>query len=234
MPVTTTSTPAKEVMDRVASLMNDSDRAVYTYTVVLPFLNMAIDELHDLLQDGMSPMTNTAGYVTLTAGQFMITPQENPIGPHYPGDLLEIRALWERQAGATGTFTLMIHRDTINPRSATTSLLEWYWEDQIIKFNANGATSSREIKLEYIRDAIPHVLNENSIISVIGVTQLLAYKTASMCAKYIGENYMRSESLAKDAEECEDHLLGIDSKAKQNITTRRRPFRSSYKGKGWF
>ena len=37
----------------------------------------------------------------------------------------------------------------------------------------------------------------------------------------------------KDADSCMDGIVGIAAKGRQDITTRRRPFRSAFKSRGW-
>jgi len=231
--MSTTSLTAGEVMDWVAALMNDAAKSSYTYVAVLPYLNMAIDELLEELERHNVPVTNeTASYITVTAGITKITPVESADLPHYPSDLLEVRALSERLAGSSDSFVLMSHLDFLNYRTPMTGLLNYQWTGQEIRFNA--ANTDRELKLDYVRELISACENESSLIGIIGVKSYLAYKAASFCAKYVAENATRAQMLMQDAEGCMDNILGISSKGRQNIQTRRRPFRAAYKYRGWF
>ncbi len=231
--MSTTSLRASEVMDWIAALMNDVGKSSYTYTAVLPYLNMAIDELLEEFEVNNVPVTdNTAAYITVTAGMTAITPVESATLPHYPNDLVEIRELSERLAGSSDSFVRMNKFDFLNVRTQTTSLVDWAWNGQEIKLI--GATSDREIKLDYIKQILTDCQNENSIIPIIGVKSYLAYKGASFCAKYIAENEIRAEQLKEDASGCLENITGIQTKGRQNIYTRRRPFRSAYKFRGWF
>jgi hypothetical protein len=235
MSIPTTALRAKEVMERTASLMNDTARTTYTYDAVLPYLNMAIDELQEELQlRNMSPTNQSEIILTLTAGLDKLTPQEDAVLPHYPFDLVEIREIKERLAGTSDTFTKMNRRDFLNTRVPTSDLIDWCWENQYIKFYSGGATTNRDLLLEYVRQPLQMAQNENSLIGIINSRAYLAFKTAAFCARYIGENESRSNELHTNAGEALDRLLGIGTKGRQNMQTRRRPFRSSYKLRGWY
>jgi len=116
---------------------------------------------------------------------------------------------------------------------ASQSLLFWCWEDQQIKFNPNGALSDRDIQLRYIRQAISQAADDASVIGAINARSYLAYKTASLCAMYIGENETRAGILATEAERALERLTGINNKGKQQIMTRHRPFRAGWKSRGY-
>lgn len=234
-PLSTAYLTAGQVMDRCASLMNDTAKTDYTYVAQLPYLNMAIDELQEQLQlHSMSPTTQTTeNFIIVTAGQNKITHSESPILPHYPFDLVEIISLSERLSGTEDSFVLMERKELLNIENAGNSLSKWTWINQEIRFIEAGATTDREIKIDYVRQPIQLALNENSPIGVIGVRSYLAYKTASFCATFIGENPGRGKELEGLATEALDRLLGIGAKGRQSISTRRRPFRAGYKSLGW-
>lgn len=226
----TTSLKAGQVMDRVASLMNDTEKSSYTYTAVLPYLNIAIDEFQEILQvHNLSPTEQKAAYITIPIGTFRITPTESPDLPHYPYDLIEVRGLKERLSGSTDSFIPMNRKDIIDYRTAVDSLIDWMWRDQEIKFVETGANTIREIELDYVRQPIQLAQNENSIIGVIGSRSYLSYAAAALCAFFIGENPTRATELTGLAEAAMNRLLGIEAKGKQAIYTRRRPFRASLK-----
>ena len=46
--MSTTAVSAGQIMDRVANLLNDPNKTDYTYNVMLPYLNMAIEEFSRL------------------------------------------------------------------------------------------------------------------------------------------------------------------------------------------
>jgi len=230
--MSTTSLTAGEVMDRSAVLMNDPAKTDYTYTVQLPYLNMAIDELIEALQETNSSPTNmTSVVITVPVGTNKITPTENAAGPHYPIDLVELQEVSERASSNEG-FIPLIRRDFVTSFPATQSLLYWAWEDQCIKFNPSGATSPREIELKYVRQAIQQAATEAAVIGTINTRSYLAFKTAALCTQFIGENETRAALLDGKAEIALDKLITINNKGRQEIVTRHRPFRAGWKLRG--
>lgn len=236
---TTTGVTAGEVMDRVAILLNDPAKTDYTYVVMLPYLHMAIDELLENLEESNAPSSNQSSAhvfysIILEVGQNMVTPTEHPIGPHYPGDLVEIQEIGERLAGSQDLFIRMDRKELIKSFPAGSSFLVWSWERNIIRFNPNGATSRREIEIRYITFAAGLIANETFAIPIINCRSYLAFKTAALCSFYIGENDTRAGVLEGMATKALERLEGINNKGKQQVMTRHRPFRASYKSRGGF
>jgi len=233
--MSTTSLTAAEVMDRSAALMNDPAKTDYTYVAQLPYLNMAIDELVESLEESNSSPTNmTSTAITVPVGTNKITPTEHVDLPHYPDDLVELQEVRERTSGTNDPFVMLGRRENHTIVPANNSLLYWMWEDQMIKFNPSGALTEREVQLFYVRRAISHAVTEATIIGTINSISYLAYKTASLCAMFIGENETRAGVLEVQAEKAMERLTGINNKGKQQIMTRHRPFRAAYKARGGF
>lgn len=233
--MSTTSLTAAEVMDRAAALMNDPAKTDYTYVAQLPYLNMAIDELVESLEESnSSPTNNTSAVIAVTAGKNMITPIEHATPPHYPVDLIEIQGVGERASGSNDPFLPLGRREFLQSFPANNSLLFWMWEDQIIKFNPSGASTSRDIQLQYVRQAILQASNETSIIGTINARSFLSYKTAALCSMFIGENESRAGVLEGQAEKALERITGINNKGRQQIMTRHRPFRAAWKARGGY
>src|SRR6188768_2216604 len=103
--MSTTSLTAAEVMDRSAALMNDPDRTDYTYDAQLAYLNMAIDELVESLEESNSSPTNqTSAVITVPLGTNKIVSADTVGTPKYPIDLVEIQQIGERQSGSQDPF----------------------------------------------------------------------------------------------------------------------------------
>lgn len=233
--MSTTNLTAAEVMDRSAALLNDPAKTDYTYLAQLPYLNMAIDELVENLEESNSSPTNqTSAVITVPVGSNMITPIEHATLPHYPIDLVEIQEVGERMAGSNDSFIPLDKKEFLQSFPPNQSLLFWIWEDQIIKFNPNGALSSRDIQLRYVRQAIVQAASELSVIGTINARSYLSYKTAAFCAMFIGENETRAGVLEGQAEKAIERLTGINNKGKQQIMTRHRPFRAAWKARGGY
>lgn len=234
--MSTTAVSAGQIMDRVANLLNDPNKTDYTYTVVKPYLNMAIEELSESMEESNnSPSNQTSAPITIPLGMSAIYPAEDttPGVPHYSDNLVEVQEVGERASGSSDAFRKLERREFLQVAPANQSLLYWIWEDQKIKFNPSGALGNREVQLKYVAQGLPYVLTENDIITMIHSRAYLSYKTAALCALFIGENESRAEVLDNLAERAIERTNAIGNKGRQQIMTRHRPFRASYKMRGW-
>jgi hypothetical protein len=235
MPVTTnTSLLAGDVMDRAAALLNDPARTDYTYAAQLPYLNMAIDELVENLEESNSTPTNLTARLIIPVGVDKVFPLEGSGAGvvYYPPDLVEIQEIGERGVGTQDPFFTMKRCEFLPTTPPSSSLLYWAWENQCIQFNRNGASAPREIELKYVRSSTMQVTSEFSVIPAINARSYLSYKTAALCSLFIGENETRAGVLNAESEKALERLQGINNKGRQNIVTRHRPFRASYKARG--
>lgn len=233
--MSTTSLTAGEVMDRSAALMNDPAKTDYTYIAQLPYLNMAIDELvENLMESNSSPTNQTSSIISVPVGSTKLVSVDTPgVDPKYPVDLVEIQSISERNAGSQDVFVALTRGEFVQGFPAAHSLLFWVWQDQQIKFNPNGALSTREILINYVRYAINSAINETSVIGAINARSYLTFKTAAFCSQFIGEDTTRAGILNEQADLALERIIGINNKGKQQIMTRHRPFRASYKTRSY-
>ena len=232
--MSTTSLTAGEIMDRSAALLNDPAKTDYTYVAQLPYLNMAIDELIEQLEEAnISPSNQLSATITLAVGESKLTPTESATTPHYPTDLVEVQSVGERAADSEDVFIPLVRREFLQAFTASNSLMFWCWQNQEICFNPNGANTEREIQLKYVSQAIAQAEDDTSVIGTINARSYLSYKTASLCAMYIGENETRAQVLNDQAEKAIERMMGISNKGRQQMVTRHRPFRAGYKSRGW-
>lgn len=226
-----TSLTAANVMDRAASLMNDTARTVYTYEAQMPYLNMALTELQEHFQLTNIPITNeTSAAITIPVGTTEIIPFDEGPGVHYPQDLIDIVEISERDAGSDDNFIPLTRKNFLDSDTDRQSLAVFVWEGQKIKFPE--VTTAREVRIKYIKTLFPRITNHAALLGVMSAESFLFYRTAALCTRYIGENPTRADSLDSDATGALDRVTGIGTKSKQSITTRRRPFMASYKRRG--
>lgn len=220
---------AGSIMETVAALLNDTDRQVYTDAVILPYIQLAMNDLSLKLEDYNIAITNiTSEPITITAGVLDIGGDS---GPALPQDLVEILSISERTAGTTNDFAMMSRRQFIPETDIRTAYLQvWSWQDQIVKFI--GANGDIEVKLNYIGNTAGAIIDESSLIKFFNAQSYLQYRTAGHCAMYIGENQARATTLYLEAEDKLDSTLNIGIKSTQGIRTRRRPFRARFKSNG--
>jgi hypothetical protein len=220
---------AGDVFNGVRSLLNDQNNTVFTNTVQLEYYKIAFQELQEECEDYNIPVTNkTSEAIEITAG---ITDLGGPTGPALPNDLIEVIELWERPAGTDNNFMLMRRLQFLPKTEQQTAYLEVYsWMEEYLHFL--GATGDIEVKIDYIAANIGTAIDANSIVKVSNAVNFLKYKTAALCAMFIGENETRAAVLESEAAKALDRFLGIKIKNAQGIQTRRRPFMGSYKQRG--
>lgn len=180
---------AGNIMDRSAALLSDPSKITFTYTLQLPFLTLAWDELQEeLVANGILDVQElTSSPITVTAG---IT-DLSPVGQ--PADLLFPIKLWERAVGQTDNDWIEMVEKINDPGEVmqVTELETWYWEENAIKFR--GAISNREIKIRYQKDLIS-IVSDTSIISVTNSKSFLSHRTAALVAGSRG-NRVRAKEL---------------------------------------
>jgi hypothetical protein len=219
--------PSSVAMDRAAALLNDAALSDYTYAAQLPYFKIAYDELKEFLEESNVPITNklTSPAITIAAGVTTITFATTPA---LPADLIEPFSVYERTPGSSEDFAEMRKVDYLeNRRTQLNSLESWTWQGQAINFI--GASTSREIKIEYLADTLGTITDSSTVINVLNAQNFLAFRTAALCCEFIGENPNRAASLNAMASGTLDRVLNITIKNRQGMPARRRPFMAAYK-----
>lgn len=226
---TTAELTAGPVMDTAAALMNDQAKQQFTYDVQFEYLNMALRDLQEVYEQNEIPVVATgSANIVIPAGTDHIAFADTG-SPRLPDDMIEPSVLWERQSGID-PYTLMTKVDFLDLSLSGQQINQfiWFvWETQQIKFFA--ANQNNDIKMNYIRNLFMTVTDADDAINVINAHSYLSYRTARHLAMYVAENPTRAQSLEYDATNALDKVLGIGTKGRQAIMTRRRPFRASYK-----
>jgi|SRR5215471_6363367 len=229
------------VMDVSASLLNDTAKQIYTYAAQSPYLRLALQELRELFELNNIPVTQkvSSPTITLNAGVTDITYNAagTPANPKLPDDMVEPAQLWERPTGID-PYMPMTKKDYLPHylEGVQTSQFVYYvWNNQ--KITVLPANQVNDIKIDYIQQLFPDAgatVDNTTQINVINAQTFLEYRTASLCAEFIERNTTSSQALGAYAMLALDRATGIGVKGKQNIMTRRRPFRNAYKRRGWF
>lgn len=220
---------AGDVVDKSAALLNDASKSIYTFTAQLPYLNLALQELQEEYELNEVPVTDTVSAVIQVDAGVDHIGFNNPAGPELPADLIEPQVLWERNRDIN-PFVPMTKIDVL-PRwmegTEINQFIFYVWQTNQIKLLPSN--QDNDIKMDYIRNLFVDVLQEDDLIRVINAASFLEYKTAGLCAEFIAENKTRANDLYGMAAMALNRATGISAKGRQSITTRRRPFRSSYK-----
>ncbi len=226
--------PAIDVINMSASLLNDTAKTVFTDVAQLPYLNMAFRELGELLELNNVAVTNETSSVISVDADGNNIGGDDPSDPALPTGLIEIRQLWQRPTGTSTPF-LPIQRFEYLPNYWTDQSISiipaWAWMGQTIRLvPANVAT---DVKLDYIHSVIYTIEDvDMDEIGVINSLNYLGYRNAGLCARFIGENPTRADQLDLQATLSFDRMLGLSSKGKQAITTRRKPFMAGWRSRG--
>jgi hypothetical protein len=221
---------AGDVMDRAAILLNDTAKSIFTYTIQIPYVNVALDELQETMELNNIPMTNElSAVIPITT---VMTDIGGTTGPALPIDLIEIQGLYERLTGTVDSFLEMTRAEFLPLISVlTSSLIYWSWIGQTIQFI--GANTNRDVKIKYIGARLAAVTLSTTPITMFNSKSFLSYRTAALCAEFMGENPTRALELNNYAVMAMDRLLGINTKGKQAIAARHRPFMAGYKARGY-
>lgn len=226
---------AGTVMDASASLMNDTAMTVYTYTAQVPYLRIAANELQEHYQLNAIPATEvTSISINVPIGQTEIIFNGVAPIPSLPDDFIEPQQLWERPQGID-PYIPMTRREYLPHDLDGTEIsqfLYYTWADQ--KINFLPANQPNDIKIDYIKELFPQIVDQGSIINVINARTFLEYRTAGLLAEFIERNITSANSLNAYAVLALDRATGIGVKGKQAINTRRLPFRSAYKRRGFY
>ena len=228
------------IEDLVRPLLNASVEDGYTDEVILPYFKMAYDNLRMECEDNNIPFTNvTSAIIAVDQG---VTDVGGPTGPALPTALVEIFDIYERIAGTDNDFMLMKRRYFLPKTSILTAYLEvWSFQKQYINFL--GANGNIEIKIDYIADTLVGIIDSNTMVSLWNCRNFLGFRTAALCAQFIGENDTRAEALNAQAGWVTEanpnpsgelqRMLNISVKNQQSMPVRRKPFMSGYRQRGW-
>ena len=225
---------AGDVMDAAASLMNDTAKSVYTYVVQLPYLTMALQDLRKLMEENNAPVTNQrSAVINIPAGVSSLGFNATPPVTELPDDLIEIQRLWESPEGLD-QWIPMTRREFLplylEDGTTINQFLIWAWMDNEIKLIA--ANADIDLKIDYVANLFTAINDEDDVIGVINADSYLQYRTAALLAQFVGENPTRALALNHEAGQAFETMSNIDNKGRQQIATRRRPFRASWKSRG--
>jgi hypothetical protein len=212
---------AANVMDRAAVYMNDAAKSIYTYTVQIPHLNSALQNLQEYFElHGIGTTQKTSALINVPSGTTTIG-----FGTGLPSDLIEPQAVWEKREGTDG-YTLVDKRNYLphNLEGIDTSYFGVYtWNGQQLEFMPSNIDI--DIKIDYIKELLSQVTSSADVITLVNARSFLEYKTAALLAEFVAENPTRAANLEMKAELARDVAAGINIKGKQSIVTRRRPMR---------
>ncbi len=214
MPVvpTTAYSQAEDALTLARALVNDSAGAVFTDTLLMPFLNSAYRGLQrELAENGVSVLAEQQDLELDSDPVSGITPTEisDTSIPQLPTDCLAPHMLWERAAANTGDVFVPMEKFTSGGSmlnlQPSTYLRLWEWRED--KVNLIGATQSITVRIRYEK-VLPLLTLGTDPIQIRSATDPLAFATAALAARSRG-----ARALAQD-------LLGAAQMATENLIER--------------
>ncbi len=214
MPVvpTTAYSQAEDALNLARALVNDAAGAVFTDTVLMPFLNSAYRGLQrELAECGVSVVAEQQDLELDADPTSGITPTEisNVSSPQLPTDCLAPHMLWERATANTTDVFVPMEKFTsgggmLNLQPSTYLRL-WEWRED--KINLIGATQSITVRIRYEK-VLPLLTLGTDPVQIRSATDPLAFATAALAARSRG-----ARALAQD-------LLGTAQMATENLIER--------------
>lgn len=226
---------AAQVMDGAAARLNDVARAVFTYAVQIPYLNIALKELQEIYEENNVPVTDETSaiiYVPAASAGIVEIGYTGVAGRILPPDLIEIKVAWQsiRNLNQFTQFKPVDYLPQWNLTAQISGFNCYQWADQKLRLIA--ANADNDIKLEYIKSLFAIVTASGDALNITNGFSFLMNRTASIIAKDVEENQERSDKLYGDALAGLDRSLTITTKGRQKIQTRRLPFRAGFKTNG--
>jgi len=222
---------AGQITALARSLLNDVSGALFTDSVLLPYVNAAYRKAQRALANvgaGAFITDNVTFVVTaVTAAdpsvQVSITDATAPPN-QLPTDLLFPVKLWERPNGSSDDFIemtdLTLHGG-LPSRPQGLILSVWEWRADGIYFL--GATQDTQVRMRY-QKALPDLSDATSPVLIRNAQEALAYAATAMAALARGSPLAETwDSAASDALE---DLVASATRREQQSVRRRRPFSS--------
>lgn len=213
MPVT-----AGSVLTQAAVHLNDPSQLVYTSGVLLPFLNMALQELAgELSVHEVAPLIREAIVIDVDAGDTVL--------PQMPADYHEAIAVFERTRDSSEEWkevTEILHIPktySIQPHEKVI-----YWTPRAAFIHINPPSSDREVLLHYFK-VVTEATNTSTALDVDQAKEYLALVTAKNAARDAGNSESKANSYINDINRSRDRLLRrLQKEVQGTLGVRRRPY----------
>jgi hypothetical protein len=196
---------------------------VYNSTVLLPFLNMALDELdEEMAVFELSPLKKESIPIMVPAGSSLL--------PQMPVNFVESIELLERGQGSGDAWVMVREVADINPNTSVTTNTEiTQWTVRGAQILINPPSTSREVLLTYV-GGLTAASGVGTTIDVEASRRFLALLTARNAARDLGNSVSKANSYEADISRARDRMIGRMQKNSQEVLgTRRRP----YTGRGY-
>lgn len=219
-----------DIVAKVQNLINDSTPQVYTQTVLLPYINMAQDDLADELRNhGAGFARFVSSTLTVTAGTTALTQSSSPA---IPTNLVDVVSIYERPAGGTEQDFVLVQGPmgfsalpNWNPQTtlAFFDIVQDTTNGPTIQFNpAGGATTNREIRIIYLGDVVPFASSGDKSM-FYGAQNAISFRTAAYVALSRGA-MQEAQTFNSEWTKAKDSYCMQAVKENQSRPVRRQPW----------
>jgi hypothetical protein len=172
-----------DIVTKVQNLVGDPSGQVYTQAVLLPYVNMAQDEMADELRNnGVGEATFVNSVITVPANTTVLNQGSTP---PIPTNLVVPLSLYERTVGgAEQDFTLINGPQILPNFNASTTLGFWNFVQDTTNgptIQFIGATTAREVRILYYGD-VNNLSAGGDKLLFYGAQNAISYKVASLVA----------------------------------------------------
>lgn len=203
------------------SKLGDQDIAVFTLTYLLPFINSAQRQLvGELVSAGVERVHVRAQTpLTIPAATLVISATSSP---PFPSDFIEPDQLYERPQGGLVSDYVRMEGPRELPDIAQGSILG-YWDWQGGKINLVGATTIREVRMDYWASLVSFASPTDTVL-ILESTEALAAITCRDVALAV-ENLSAAQAFSLQAQVEIDKIVNREVKIEQDVADRRLPSR---------
>lgn len=216
---------ASYITTQAQSLLNDAIGDYWNFTLLLPFLQLAFQDLSQALELNQITITEEIEVI------LNLQPNVQVIGfgtiPSLPSNFIQPVFLWERLSGQINAYWIEMTQVDEPPNDIQTTLLGYWWWDGI-QINLLGSTIAEDIKLKFQGGLyIPQITTD--YIQPSGSELYLINRTAYYAADSI-EWESKANSCAQRAEVALAKFLSIQIQGQASLPVRRRGYRRTARG----
>ena len=204
---------AGQVLDKARPLLNDTSGQEYTNQVLLPYLQMAYEDLSNrLIRHGVQYIKDAESIASMPQGSEQI---------QVPQDLITPDTI-DQRASASEAWYPLPQGGRVDPPDTETNVdtVSWIWREGTILLSS-PLPEAREFFLRYKRSLAP-LTRENSPVEVPNAGTALAYQTAGLVKEHVMHNPIEAAGLYDKFDKSLNDIIGIETKAKQALPGRRR------------
>lgn len=211
---------AGSVILRAAVHLNDPNQLVYTTAVLLPFCNMALEELtEELGVYNVAPLRDESIVIEADIADTVLA--------QMPADYVEAISLFERIRGGTDLQWREVKEVPWVDKTITQSSEIIQWASRGANIEITAPTTDRDVMLRYIRSTVA-ITGTSTALDLAQSITFLGLVTARNAATDAGNSVSKGNSFETRINRSRDRLVRRLQGEQQGMGVRRR----AYSGRG--